>query len=96
MSIPADPSPYDGTTYSRATPQQHFSAGADYQHLWADAPGRSFTLSYQFGGTPSVNNTLNTFGDAVVPGFDLTDRKSDGRTDSMDHTVQADFTTPLG
>jgi outer membrane receptor protein involved in Fe transport len=43
-----------------------------------------------------VNNTLNTFNAESIPGFDLTDRKSDGRTGSTDHTVQADFTTPLG
>lgn len=86
---------YDGTTVT-TNDRNNISASADYQHLWADAPGRSFTLSYQFNAAPSVNNSLNTFGDAVVPGFDLTDRKSDGRTNSMDHTVQADFTTPLG
>ena len=74
----------------------NISASADYQHLWADIPGRSFTLSYQFNATPGVNNTLNTYGGVAVPGFDLTDRKSDGTTGSSDHTVQADFTTPLG
>lgn len=74
----------------------NLSASADYQHLWADVPGRSFTLSYQFNATPGVNNTLNTYGGVSVPGFDLTDRKSDGTTGSSDHTVQADFTTPLG
>jgi outer membrane receptor protein involved in Fe transport len=72
------------------------SVGADYQHTWADFPGRTFTLSYQYNGAPSVNNTLNTFNAASIPGFDLTDRKSDGRTGSTDHTVQADFTTPMG
>ena len=80
------------TTMSNNT----ISASADYQHLWADEPARSFTLSYQFNGAPAVNNTLNTFGGTLVPGFDLTDRKSDGLSNSMDHTLQADFTTPLG
>ncbi len=86
---------YDGTTLSTNT-RNNISASADYQHLWADVPGRSFTLSYQFNATPGVNNTLNTYGGVAVPGFDLTDRKSDGTTGSSDHTVQADFTTPLG
>ena len=86
---------YTGTTESIMT-RNSISAGADYQHTWADFPGRSFTLSYQYNGAPSVNNTLNTFNAASIPGFDLTDRKSDGRTGSTDHTVQADFTTPMG
>jgi outer membrane receptor protein involved in Fe transport len=86
---------YTGTTESIMT-RNSISAGADYQHTWADVPGRSFTLSYQYNGAPSVNNTLNTFNAESIPGFDLTDRKSDGRTGSTDHTVQADFTTPVG
>ena len=86
---------YTGTTESIMT-RNSISAGADYQHTWADYPGRSFTLSYQYNGAPSVNNTLNTFNAASIPGFDLTDRKSDGKTGSTDHTLQADFTTPMG
>lgn len=86
---------YTGTTESLMT-RNSISAGADYQHSWADFPGRTFTLSYQYNGAPSVNNTLNTFNAESIPGFDLTDRKSDGRTGSTDHTVQADFTTPMG
>ena len=86
---------YTGTTESIMT-RNSISAGADYQHTWLDVPGRTFTLSYQYNGAPSVNNTLNTFNAESIPGFDLTDRKSDGRTGSTDHTVQADFTTPLG
>ncbi|MBO4625000.1 MAG: TonB-dependent receptor [Bacteroidales bacterium] len=91
----ADPFGYNGTAEALNN-RTSISASADYQHLWADAPGRSFILSYQFNGAPSVNNSLNTFDGASIPGFDLTDRRSDGRTGSTDHTVQADFTTPLG
>ena len=91
----ADPFGYDGTTQT-VNNRTNLSFGADYQHLWADAPGRSLVFSYQFNGAPSVNNSLNTFDGSAIPGFDLTDRKSDGRTGSTDHTFQADFTTPLG
>ena len=89
---------YTGTA-SSVNNRTNISASADYQHLWAGAPGRSFVLSYQFNGAPGVNNTLNTFNSTSGTsgiGFDLTDRKSDGITGSYDHTVQADFTTPLG
>ena len=91
----ADPFGYTGTT-SSLNNRTNLSAGADYQHLWADVPGRSFVLSYQFNGAPSVNNSLNTFDGTSMAGFNLTDRRSDGRTGSTDHTIQADFTTPLG
>ena len=91
----ADPFGYNGTTEGLNN-RTNLSLGADYQHLWADAPGRSLVFSYQFNGAPSVNNSVNTFDGSSIPGFDLTNRKSDGRTGSTDHTFQADFTTPLG
>jgi outer membrane receptor protein involved in Fe transport len=91
----SDPFAYTGLSQSLNN-RTSINASADYQHLWANAPGRSFVLSYQFNAAPSVNNTLNTFDGTSIPGFDLTNRKSDGRTGSTDHTVQADFTTPLG
>ena len=86
---------YSGTMASENN-RTNISAGIDYQHLWADVPGRSFVLSYQYNGTPSRNNSLNTFDTGDYAGFDFTDRKSEGSTGSNDHTVQADFTTPLG
>ena len=90
----ADPFGYTGTTES-VNNRTSLSLGADYQHLWADVPGRSFTLSYQFNGAPSVNNSTNTF-DGNLALFNLTDRRSLGTTGSYDHTFQADYTTPLG
>ncbi len=91
----ANPFSYSGTTQSENN-RTSISVGADYQHLWADAPGRSLVFSYQFNGAPSVNNSLNTFDGSSIAGFDLTNRKSLGKTGSSDHTFQADFTTPLG
>ena len=91
----ADPFGYNGTSEG-VNNRTNLSVGADYQHLWANAPGRSLVFSYQFNGAPSVNNSLNTFDGSSIPGYDLTNRKSDGRTGSTDHTFQADFTTPLG
>lgn len=86
---------YDGTTSVHGG-SNSITASADYQHTWADVPGRSYTLSYQFSGAPRVNNTLNTFGGSQTATFDLTDRKSDGRSNSVSHIVQADFVTPFG
>ena len=96
LQFPGQPAySYSGTSLTTNN-RSNISASADYQHLWADVPGRSFILSYQFNAAPSVNNSLNTFGGASLAGFDLTDRKINGLANSMDHTVQADFTTPLG
>ncbi len=86
---------YEGTTGMK-TRNRSLNLSADYQHLWADVPARSFILSYQYEGSPTASNTRNTFGGATLPGFDLTDRRSDGFQNSVSHTVQADFTTPLG
>ncbi|MBO7547520.1 MAG: TonB-dependent receptor [Bacteroidales bacterium] len=86
---------YEGTTYSRMR-SNTVNLSADYQHLWADVPARSFILSYQYEGAPTTNDTRNTFGGAAFPGFDLTDRRTDARQNSVSHTAQADFTTPLG
>ncbi|MCR5351439.1 MAG: TonB-dependent receptor [Bacteroidales bacterium] len=86
---------YDGTTYMKMN-SNSITAGVDYQHLWSDVPGRSLVLSYQFSGAPTTSLSENTFSVNGLSGFDLTDRKTDGRQGSSDHTVQADFTTPLG
>ena len=86
---------YDGTTFTKMN-SNSITAGVDYQHLWNDVPGRSFILSYQFSGTPTCTLTENTFTAPGQSGLDLTDRRTDGRQGSTDHTVQADFTTPLG
>ena len=86
---------YTGTT-SGVNSSNEISFSADYQHLWAGAPGRSLVLSYQFNGEPSENSSLNTFDAASAAGFDLTDRRNQGLTGSYDNTFQVDFTTPLG
>ena len=86
---------YSGTLTTRNT-RNSISVSADYQHLWAGVPGRSLVLSYQYNGAPAVNNSMTLLDAASLPGFDFTDRKSVGRTGSDDHTVQLDFTTPLG
>jgi len=96
LAVPgADPFSYTGSLTTRNT-RNSISVSADYQHLWAGAPGRSLVLSYQYNGAPAINNSMTLLDAASFPGFDFTDRKSVGRTGSDDHTVQLDFTTPLG
>ena len=86
---------YDGTTYTRNT-SNNITANADYQHLWSGMPERSFILSYQFNGNPSANDTYNTFDNSGSHFLNLTDRRSEALINSISHTIQADFSTPLG
>ena len=86
---------YDGTTYTKMT-SNAITASIDFQHLWADNPGRSLIFSYQFSGTPAKSLSENSFNTGLDTAFDLTNRRTDGFQGSYDHTFQADFTTPVG
>ena len=86
---------YDGLT-SMQNSRNSITASADYMHTWAGKPERNLVISYQFGGAPSVNNTYNTYGGVSIPGYDLTDRKTLGGSNSLNHILQTDFTTPMG
>lgn len=85
---------YDGTTYNKMT-RNDISANVDFQHSSAKNRERSFIISYQFSGTPSRNNTGNTFDKQANSIYDLRDRRSDALESSMTHTIQGDFTTPV-
>ena len=80
---------YRGNVFGR-TVTNSITANMDYQHTWASDPKRSIVISYQFSGTPTGTDMDNTF-EHEMPG-----RRADGFTNSMSHTVQADFSTPLG
>jgi len=95
MSIPeVGKYEYDGTMKIKSSTNS-INASADYQHTWKDNPEKNFLVSYQFSSSPSVNNNRNTF-NGMIPGMDLTDRKSDGTTNSISHSIQTDYITPLG
>ena len=94
MSMPGLEFSYDSDTWSRTT-RNSLTASVDYQHLWADSPKRSLIFSYQFSGSPSIADSRNQFHSAGGSFLDLTDRRTNGKTNSTDHTVQADFTTPV-
>ncbi|MCQ2134848.1 MAG: TonB-dependent receptor [Bacteroidales bacterium] len=84
---------YDGTSQTKNT-SNSITASVDYQHSWSETPGRDFLVSYQFSSSPSINNTLNTYSGSMI-GMDLTDRKADGKSNSLSHSIQADFITPI-
>ena len=83
--------------HTTRSPFTNFHADLDWQHNFAGHPGRMLTLSYRFNGSPAtvssenIYSTLSTSA-ALVPDS----RKMDGKTVSGDHTLQTDFTSPLG
>lgn len=94
MFTPSGSFTYTGTTYNK-TSNNSVTASADYQHSWKDKPEKNFLLSYQFSSTPKISDTRNTF-EGAIPGMNLTDRKAHGRSNSLSHSFQADFISPLG
>ncbi|MBR5661717.1 MAG: TonB-dependent receptor [Bacteroidales bacterium] len=65
----------------------------DYQHSSTDVPGRVFTLSYRYSGTPLNTELTNRFTSETMP---FADRMSKSDDNSLENTFQADYTTPLG
>ncbi|MBP5690262.1 MAG: TonB-dependent receptor [Bacteroidales bacterium] len=85
---------YESTGKSREK-WNEIEAGADYQHKWKDAPGRMFTLSWRFSGSPEATSSESRYTGAAGTAVPF-DRKSDVSTMSSDHTLQADYTMPVG
>lgn len=71
----------------------NISGSVDYQRSFKDNPYKNFTLSYQFASSPSVTDSKSLFSNASGSMFDLTDRYTDGSTNTIQNTVQADYTT---
>ena len=86
---------YTGTSFSKIG-SHSITGSLDFQHNSKANPQRIFTLSYQYSGSPSVNDSRNTFSGVVVPGIDMTDRRTDGRSNEQSNILQADYTSPLG
>lgn len=82
--------------FSTRSPFTNFHADFDWQRSFAGHPGRMLTLSYRFNGSPATVSSENTYSPGTDPSVMPASRKMDGKTVSNDHTLQADFTAPLG
>lgn len=73
------------------------NASADYQRFFNAEHTRSLVLSYQFSSSPNRTRDYRYYSlaAATLP-FTLNDSYSDARTRATDHTVQVDYTTPMG
>jgi hypothetical protein len=74
-----------------------FNANVDYQRTFAGHKDRVFTLSYLISTTPNKNRMLNRFiTDDSSTALNLDDRYSDVRNKTVEHTFQADYSSPMG
>ena len=74
-----------------------FNGSVDYQRFFNKARTSSLTLSYLFTTSPAENNNRRIY-DALpaVVTIPLSDLYSAAKMRGTEHTVQVDFTTPLG
>lgn len=68
----------------------------DYQHTFANNKERMLTLSYLITTAPQRTNNYSWFETDQTNSFlDLTDRYSHAKDNTIEHTWQADFSTPI-
>lgn len=72
-----------------------YNASADYQHTFGKE-NQTLTLSYRFNTSPSSSRSTLLYSDIDGVPYDLTDLYSAPENKSVEHTAQADFTTPIG
>ncbi len=96
----------NGFTYGSVTDLKNsrtsFSGSIDYQRFFNDEHTHSIVLTYQLNYSPATTKTRNNFNTQTAStglqpaGFDLTDRYSDNKDKTTNHTVQLDYSQPIG
>lgn len=72
------------------------NGSVDYQHTFASNKERMLTLSYLITTAPQRTNNYSWFEtDQASDLLDLTDRYSHAKDNTIEHTWQADFSTPI-
>ena len=67
----------------------------DYSRYFNAAHTKSITLSYQLAYDPTKSEQRNDFDQGNNTPVDLTDRYSESKNHTTEHTIQVDFTTPI-
>lgn len=72
----------------------------DYQRMF-NKKGRMFTFSYRIGSEPENTDDYSLYTDKDISEewinrLDLRDRHFDSKTNTMEHTFQGDYVTPIG
>ena len=70
-------------------------ASVDYQRFFNKERTRWLSLIYQFGYEPGGTDNWTVFDEAYDLPLDLTSRKSIDHNHTADHTLQADYVTPV-
>lgn len=88
-----------GLAYGSSTDMKNsrtaFNGSIDYQRFFNKEHTRSVALTYQLNYSPATTEMRNGF-DTTSPLLDLTSRFSENEDNTTDHTLQLDYTTPLG
>ncbi len=98
-----------GMLYRYATASRSSSSwfsidgGIDYQHIFPHMKDRMLTFSYRINTSPQTSDAYSEYQDEELLQADwadflnrLQDQRNDGEQTTTEHTVQADFTTPIG
>jgi outer membrane receptor protein involved in Fe transport len=72
-----------------------FSGSVDYQRFFNKEHTQSLALTYQLNLSPATTEMANNF-DNSSNYIDLTDRYSENKEKTTNHTFQIDYTMPLG
>ena len=89
----------DGFSYGSSTDMKNsrtsFSGSLDYQRFFNKEHTQSLALTYQLNYSPATTEMTNNFG-TNSNYIDLTDRYSENKDKTLNHTFQLDYTMPLG
>ncbi len=85
---------YGSTTDMKMT-RTSFNGSLDYQRFFNKEHTQSLALTYQLNYSPATTESTNNFG-TVSSVIDLTDRFSENKDKTTNHTFQLDYTMPLG
>ena len=89
----------DGFNYTTSTDMKNsrtsFSGSIDYQRFFNKERTQSLAVTYQLNYSPATTEMTSNFGTASSL-IDLTDRYSENKDKTTNHTFQMDYTMPLG
>ncbi|MBR0165412.1 MAG: TonB-dependent receptor [Prevotella sp.] len=84
-----------GSTTDMKNSRTSFSGSLDYQRFFNKEHTQSLALTYQLNYSPATTEMTNNFG-TNSEYIDLTDRYSENKDKTLNHTFQLDYTMPLG
>ena len=84
-----------GSTTDMKNSRTSFSGSLDYQRFFNKEHTQSLGFTYQLNYSPAKTESTNNFG-TTSDYIDLTDRYSENKDKTLNHTFQLDYTMPLG